>query len=259
MNARKATIVVETKCRESQEALSPLICWTRMQAEAGQDIGAIVQRKELERKAGDGTFCWGVGNAPPRKIGELAKHGDDVDVIFSIMKSRPKEGDIRPAGLVVWRSFFGVDGIERSLPPNVLVTSSLKSSGRSHYALMCRADRELALSDLGAFDPRAYRNVSEAGRPVGASQVTALLRRVGTEADAATYRVNLQAKLVKSYWVKLGDPWMLSDRKRSELMDVLANVGSFTAADWLEAILGIKGQTERRRKRAGMQLSLFAA
>lgn len=258
MKARKGTITVETKRRESQEELSPLICWTRMQAEAGQDIGAIVQRKELERKAGDGTFCWGIGNAPPRKIGEIAKTGDDVDVIFSMMKSRPKESDVRPAGLVVWRSFFDVDGIEIALPQNVLITSSLKSSGRSHYALMCRSDRELALSDLGAFDPRAYRNVSEAGRPVGASQVTALLRKVEAEVDAAAYRINLQAKLVKSYWVKLGDPWVLSNRKRSELSEVLANVGSLTAVDWLQSILRIKGQAGRGRKKAGEQLPLFA-
>lgn len=39
-----------------------LVCWSRMQAEAGQSLDAIVRRKELEREANGGLFLWGVGN-----------------------------------------------------------------------------------------------------------------------------------------------------------------------------------------------------
>jgi len=69
-----------------------------MQAEAGQPIEAIIARKELERKAGDDSFCWGIGSPPPRRLGEVWRDGRDVDVVFSLMKSRPKPADVTPAG-----------------------------------------------------------------------------------------------------------------------------------------------------------------
>ena len=93
--------------------LSPVVCWTRMQAEAGQPIEAIIARKELERKAGDGLFCWGIGSAPPRSLGEVSRGGREIDVVFSLMKSRPKPADVTPAGLVVWRSYIDTEGRER--------------------------------------------------------------------------------------------------------------------------------------------------
>ena len=45
--------------------LSHIVCWTRMQAEAGQSIETIVARKELERRAGGACFA-GVLAALPR-------------------------------------------------------------------------------------------------------------------------------------------------------------------------------------------------
>jgi hypothetical protein len=69
---------------------SEILCWSRMQAEAGQELAAIMARKELERLAGDGLFFWGIGNAPSRAVGQLARVGHEIDVVFSVMKSRPK-------------------------------------------------------------------------------------------------------------------------------------------------------------------------
>ena len=45
------------------ELLPDLFCWTKYGTEAGEDIGAILERKESERLASGGTFLWGVGNA----------------------------------------------------------------------------------------------------------------------------------------------------------------------------------------------------
>lgn len=39
------------------------VCWSKVQAESGQTLNAIVARKEKERLAGAGVFFWGVGNA----------------------------------------------------------------------------------------------------------------------------------------------------------------------------------------------------
>lgn len=70
------------------------VCWSRMQAEAGQQIETIVSRKELERRAGNGSFMWGVGNPPAIITGALARAKVPVHVIFSMMKSRPKAVDV---------------------------------------------------------------------------------------------------------------------------------------------------------------------
>ena len=42
--------------------------WTKIQAEAGQSIKRILNRKELERQASDGTFWWGIGESRSRKF-----------------------------------------------------------------------------------------------------------------------------------------------------------------------------------------------
>jgi hypothetical protein len=214
---------------------SEVLCWSRMQAEAGQELTAIMARKELERLAGDGLFFWGVGNAPSRAVGQLARIGHEIDVLFSVMKSRPKAVDSKPGELVIWRRFIDAHGVEQPMPPHALVTSRGKTrSGtkRSHYALVCRSERPLTLSDFGSFDPSAYRNVSGKGAPVGASQVTALLRRVGCNGESPDYRINAMAKLTKSYWVKLVDPLPMSRAKRFIMAKWLSDGRALSVADW---------------------------
>lgn len=256
MKARSVKLETGAKQRCDAE-LSHVICWTRMQAEAGQSLEAIVTRKDLEREAGEGLFCWGIGNAPPRSLHEMVRSGPDIDVVFSMMKSRPKSSDVAPSAVIVWRSYFDIDGEERALPPNVLVTSGPKTGARAHYALMCHAEQPLKLADMGAFDPTAYLNVSESARPVGASQVTALLRRVAGEQENAGYRINLRASLVKSSWVKLGKPLELSARRRSELSEMLHSIGEMATTEWLRLVLGIRGERTAKSWRQERQLLLF--
>lgn len=228
-----------------------------MQAEAGQQIELVVQRKECERAAGNGLFCWGIGNAPPRSLCEFVRRDAKIDVVFSLMKSRPKAVDVSPNRVVVWRGYFGLDGEELRLPPNSLVTSRAKASGRAHYALICHAARKLELADHGAFDPAAYLNVSAAGRPVGASQVTALLRRISPEADTTCYRINLRASLAKTFWVKLTDPIELTCRARAQLTETLHDAASMSPTDWLRFVTTIRGERRRRRQNIMQQLVLL--
>lgn len=236
------------KSSQPRASLTETICWSRMQTEAGQELDAIIHRKELERLAGNGVFCWGVGNAPSRSIPQLARAGADVDVVFSVMKSRPKAVDVAPSRLRIWRSFFDHSGREQPLPPATLITSRADASLRArnvHYALMCRSDQELRLGDFGPFDPNAYRNVSDTGGAVGASQVTALLRRVAGEAAATGYKVNLRAKLEQGYWVRLGDPIDLTADHRSMLERVLATLMSVTPGEWLRIVSGLRSGPSR--------------
>lgn len=217
------------------------VCWSRMQAEAGQGLHEIVARKELERRAGGGLFCWGVGNAPAAITKVLARAGLPVRAVFSIMKSRPKTIDVTPNRTVVWRRYVDVDGAERPLPPHVLVTSRGDSAGgakRVHYALMCRSDQVLELRSGVRFDPSAFRNAGGTGAPVGSSQVTALLRRVGRDGDGAGYEANLTAWLTSGYWVRLTDPLEFHAGHQA----ALAATTSLDVGRWLKVVADIRGR-----------------
>lgn len=215
------------------------ICWSRMQAEAGQKLEAILQRKECERLAGHGLFFWGVGNAPAVQINALALGSRPVPAVFSVMKTRPKAIDSSPSRTVVWRHYINQCGEERPLPDGALVTSrgdSTSGAKRRHYALICRSDTPLRLVDSGAFDPLAFRNASEAGGPVGASQVTALLRRKEASASVSSYRINLVAWLADAYWVRLTDPIELSTSKICRLASMLPQ----STLEWVELVASLR-------------------
>lgn len=216
-------------------AREEFVCWSRMQAEAGQELEAIIARKELERRAGEGIFLWGVGNPPALVANVLARAGVPVRMIFSIMKSRPKLVDVAPTRTVAWRRYVDARGAERPLPTNSLVTSRGDSAGgakRAHYALMCQSDQPLRIRRGVPFDPSAFRNAGGTGAPVGASQVTALLRRTGTDTPGADYEVNLCAWLVDSYWVRLTDPVELDQAK----LELLSQGARQDVAGWLDLV-----------------------
>lgn len=203
--------------RKPRDQGSNYLCWTRMQAEAGQPLERIIARKECERQAGEGLFLWGVGTAPAVVIRAIARLGFAVPVIFSTMRTKPRAADAMPARIVVWRQYLDKDGAMRPLPDHCLVTSRADGATgpkRAHYALMCRADDPLQLRSGTGFDHRAYRNASGKGAPVGASQVTALLEPSGESTADALYEVNMMARLAASYWVRLTDPREISARER---------------------------------------------
>lgn len=238
--------------------LTPVVCWSRMQAEAGQQLEAIVLRKETERLANGGVFCWGVGNPPAKSVGRIRASRQPVDAIFSIMKSKPKAIDAAPERVVLWRTYFDEAGAELPLPEGSIVTSRADSAGRvkaSHYALICASDEPLVLGDFGSFDPNAYRNVSVEAGPIGASQVTALVQRFRPEQRPAAYRVNLRARLAGAYWVKLGSPVLLSSFAREQLQAVVTNTSN--QRGWLALARSLRDGPETLRVDNGQQLPLL--
>lgn len=191
------------------------MCWTRMQAEAGQGLERIIRRKEQERLAGDGLFFWGVGNAPSTMIRALSRMGARIPVVFSVMKGKPKAIDEKPDAVVAWNGYIDSQGVEQTIPEHVLVTSRRDSAGgpkRSHYALMCFSASPLELQIGRPFDHRRYRNAGLAGGMIGASQVTALIEPCDSlnGAGQADYDQNMIAELTGSYWVKLTRPSPIS-------------------------------------------------
>lgn len=219
--------------------LTDVVCWTRMHAESGQDIMSIIARKELERRAGGGLFFWGVGNPPSRCINRFAARGDEIDVVFSLMKTRPRIRDIAPTGILRWRTYFDIHGLEHPIPEHALVTSRMEiASGkkRVHYALMCSSEDELRFDDYGSFDPSAYRNVGDGGGPVSSSQVTALVVRSCGESQESSYRINLRAKLTGDYWVRLGRPYILDESDREALVTASARAREMDSEEWIGLI-----------------------
>jgi hypothetical protein len=209
------------------------VCWSRMQAEAGQPLDTIIARKELERRAGEGMFLWGVGNAPAVVTKVLAKSRHPVEVIFSIMKTRPKAADVAPSRTLLWRKYLDVNMVERPLPSHVIVTSrggNEPGSKKYHFALVCYSNTPLRIERGAPFDPAAYRNAGGTQAPVGASQVTALLKRVGRGSDTSDYEANMKATLVEDYWVRLTDPMEMSRVQ----IEALSEASTHGLQHWLD-------------------------
>lgn len=261
MNAQPSQAQIaaaSTTC--TRAPLSEVICWSRMQADAGEPLEVIVARKEAERRAGDGLFFWGVGNAPARAIAGLAQVQQRVDAIFSVMKSKPKLADTVPSELYVWRRFIDLNGIVRPLPSGSLVTSRGDIRGgvkRRHYALVCHSADPVVLGDFGSFYPSAYRNVGGTGAPIGASQVTALLKPCAVETAVSDYRINMRAVLTGSYWVKLADPVLIDGSKRALWERRMFSLPPADVATWRDFVSELREGDTATRVLTGHQGRLF--
>ncbi|MBB4170805.1 hypothetical protein [Rhizobium sp. BK538] len=222
--------LVEVSADAPASSASPrFVCWTKMQAEAGQDLSDIFRRKEYERKAGNGVFFWGIGSS--MDFSRL-RSSDRVDLVFSTMLSAPKSEDKNPESVLVWRKYVNPVGQEVELPPHVLLLSRATTKlgpKKRHYALVCYSDRELRLGDDGNFDPTIYRNAGPNGGKVGFSQVTSLLEKTSEASTPSRYRVNFRAELRRPFVVKLCDPVLLEPEDRRRVDDHRAG----ETATWL--------------------------
>lgn len=189
--------------RGRDQQLPAAFCWTRFGTEAGEPIGAILERKEQERRANDGTFFWGIGNSVAPGLAALLKRCKRPEVLFSPIKGRPRPVDVAPATVISWRAGQTLDGKDFEIPTSALVTS--RGSGRclGHYALVCSSSRPLAMADLGRLDFLALRNLLS-GNPLGASQVTAIVKREESRPTSdMQYAVAFRAALAWPYFVRL--------------------------------------------------------
>ncbi len=186
--------------------LPAAFCWTRFGPEAGEPFTGILDRKERERRANGGVFFWGIGNALGPGIAELIRSSKNPEVLFSAIRSRPRAKDLHPSVTMRWTIAETMDGERFELPPAVVVHSGRDTpdSSRPHYALVCRSDAPLTLQDLGRLRFAALRNL-RSGSVLGASQVTAVVRRLEVDAvEGAEYVVALRAQLTAPFFVRLG-------------------------------------------------------
>ncbi len=194
-------------------ALPKYFCWTRFGAEAGQLVAHIFDRKEQERQANGGIFFWGIGNAIGPSVKELLRITPSPEVLFSPIKCSPRTADLSPDTVVTWSLAETLQGDSFVLPQCSMVTSRYDPAlpRGSHYALVCFSERPLngaRSEDKIVF--AGLRNL-KTGRPVAASQVTAVVqRKAAPHFIAPVYEVTIRAKLVFPYFLRLREPQVLS-------------------------------------------------
>ena len=206
-----------------------------MQAESGQQLEKIIERKEAERLAGRGVFFWGIGNPLGGKVTALGRRTSRPKILFSVMRSKPKRADAAPAQVLLWNFSVGPRGTIEPLPEHVVVVSRGAHEGKekaAHYALVCHSPEPLELRPLGSFDPSGFRNLGSSNPRVGASQVTAVLERHVAAAAEGLYEINMVAELVPPYFVRLAGAVPLTPDERS-LLDRAAGAHGQDAARWL--------------------------
>lgn len=219
-------------------------CWSKIGAESGEGLDLILRRKELERQAGAGLFLWGIGNSVVKAVYQLSKEASVPEVIFSPIKSKPKEIDRNPSGVVLWSHYIDQFGVLKELPVNSFVTSrydgiDLKSA--RHYALFCKSSNSLLSCPQVEIFSEQLANLST-GTKLGFSQVTSVVSlKSRIKPTRPSYSVSFKAELCFPFCVKLAIPTPIGKREIEQLGDMASDL-NVTAADWLNWVASIKRQ-----------------
>jgi hypothetical protein len=194
-------------------------CWSRFGTEAGENIDAILSRKNEERVANSGIFLWGIGSALAPSVNHLIDVEPNPRVIFSPMRSTPKPNDVRPPKIVRWLTGVTLQGESYELPRGSIVTSRapLNVSRNYHYALVCASTAKLEIN--AAAEKIVYGELRNllTGRPVGASQVTAIVQHSRRRPIYSNleYSAAIVADLVYPFFIKLINPVPYSSARSS--------------------------------------------
>jgi len=232
----RRTIQCGQPSEDTWGGLPEYFCWTRIGPEAGQTIEAIRRRKELERSAGDGLFYWGIGSSLGDLVENCLQAWGALPILFSAMKSKAKPIDLAPTPPLLWTAYIDATGREVPLPENVVVTSRARlPDGRPktrHYALICHSGRRLDEDWSGIrICTQSLRNVASEAL-LGASQVTAVVRRLPMSEDLgdSSYGLAFRAELAHLGFVRLVKPQLVT----GEMAECFGEVASCDSADeWL--------------------------
>lgn len=241
-----------------RQAIPEIFCWTKMGTEAGQPLEAILQRKELERQAGNGVFAWGIGNSLGNGV-ELARQvcpEGKIDVLFTPMKSAPKQIDVTPSKILLWTSYLTTTGQIAPLPRHLLITSRGSADKRTHYALLCYSGEQLqAEEDQGFITANNARNLASLN-PIGASQVTSLVRYYSDIAPQPEkpYRITFRATLHQQGFLKLLNPVVLEGRS-AQLYAAACKAKE--ANEWADFVKDLRNTVEKESQRS-LNSDLFA-
>lgn len=200
-------------------------CWTKMGTEAGQSLEAIITRKDMERELGDGVFFWGIGTALGQKIWNFIDSISKPFILFSPIKTKPKQKDVNPGKVFIWTSYIDRIGKKHTIPDHILLTSNgtvnnLKK--KQHYALVCHKKRPLLYDEKWPCINWADLNNYMTQSKLGYSQVTAVVERkeIKQKLKNIHYDVLFGAELVDPYYIKLTDPYEMPN----EILSIINNV-----------------------------------
>jgi hypothetical protein len=205
--------------------------WTKIKDDSGQRVRAILNRKELERQAGN-TFWWGIGESKETQVGHLVGRDERPEVIFSEMPSRAHLRDSKPEGVLLWEKYVTSTGTER-LPPHVVVISRAnQKNGRPkevYYALVC--ENPLGILRSGGGSVESWTLLNPSGKRIGSSQITAVVERRPRNGTGRIYPVTARAVLAAPlYFVQLTCARELTQLER-QLLDEVSLDGK-TVNDW---------------------------
>lgn len=221
-------------------SLPETFCWTKFGTEAGELPLSIFQRKELERRRNGGVFLWGIGQSIGPSLPALLHVTSTPEVLFSPIRTSAATRDVSPVQVVLWCDAFGYDGRRFRLPEYSIVTSRMDPAHprSGHYALVCEAGSPIMeLEDKNHYLAiKALRNL-RSGTPLGASQVTAIVRRTCTTTPTrAEYPVVARARLVYPYLVRLTRAIPVPESCRADR----AGLAAFESA--MESLLRLRKQ-----------------
>lgn len=221
-------------------------CWTKIGAEAGEDVATIRLRKEWERRLGEGRFFWGVGQS----LGDTPSYADTghtgLRILFSPILGKAKSIDRAPQGILLWNAWIDSAGNAQPLPDYCFITSrSFLPSGKvkeRHYALVCMSDRELGEETGCWISPCRLRNVAT-NSSLGASQVTAVVRVADSpsgDEGVRRYPISFVADLQPPYVLRLAQPTMLS---ASDIVQIRAVCAAGEMAGWRALVLRLRSRS----------------
>lgn len=241
-------------CGEGMSDVPKFFLWSKIGTESGESLQVIIRRKEIERKACDGVFFWGVGNSVRLSLSILRQLSKTSSAVFSEMRSKPKVVDIEPSRLLLWLAYEDEAGNRHPLPPHSFVTSRGMDDGhgsnRAHYALVCRTDSAIDEDTVGELDATALVNI-RSGRPVGYSQVTSVVAINGSAASKPMhYPVTFTATLIGPGQVRLTDCIEIS---ANDVAVVTESAERRNLAAWKRAV------ADTKRKLVGMSQPLDKA
>jgi hypothetical protein len=242
------------------ERLPRSFCWTKMGAESGEQLEFIIRRKEWERSLGNGLFFWGIGQSLGGNADLVGRTEEALKVLFSPMISKAKDIDSAPDETVVWTAWIDANGDERPLPEHAVVTSrATLPSGRrkeSHYALVCRSANRLVSANKLFVNPTSICNFATS-KPLGASQVTAIVRSTQEHEDGAgrTYPVSFFAELVQPFFLRLSSPRVLTSSEKTMLARATE---SGSEQKWRDVVTVIRQRSGIARSGPQRNRELFA-
>lgn len=172
--------------------------WNRMANQPVEELYAILERKEAERRHG-GDFWWGMRVSLGKEIYKsIGRFGGTLPVVFSPSKGKR----VYEEGLgktFLWNGYIDENRVEHPIPNHALVFGPKGRWGT--FALVCRCDHPVDhLRDFN-FDPSRCHTVAT-GRPPG--PYTALLEgNLDCDHSGGAHKKGFCAFLVQPWYVEL--------------------------------------------------------